>query len=74
MANPYEAYQQMADTLKEAGTDLSGGKTYSEENNQSSAPDTSPRPRARPAFIDDDDESETLDDFSKSQLTQNNNT
>ena len=56
MANPYEAYQQMADTLKEAGTDLSGGKTYSEKNNQSSAPDTSPRPRARPAFIDDDDD------------------
>ena len=26
------------------------------------------------AFIDDDDETETLDEFSKSQLTQNNDT
>ena len=26
------------------------------------------------AFIDDDDEAETLDEFSKSQLTQNNDT
>ena len=31
MANPYDAYQQMADSLQEAGVTLSGDKTYTEE-------------------------------------------
>jgi len=37
MANPYEAYQQMADTLKEAGTDLSGSKVSEYEKSEALA-------------------------------------
>ncbi len=33
-----------------------GSEPTEEEDIQSSAPDTSPRPRARPAFMDDDDD------------------
>ena len=45
MENPYS---EMAQSLSEAGVNLSGSKSYGSNDNNRGAPDTSSRPRSRP--------------------------
>ena len=54
-SNPYEAYQQMADTLKEADTDLSGSKVSAYEKSEAlGGDDDSDNKTSTVTYYDDD--------------------
>ena len=61
-SNPYEAYQQMADTLKEADTDLSGSKVSAYEKSEAlGGDDDSDNKTSTVTYYDDNKkESDTL--------------